>query len=194
MASGAPTTSPIHATVATPVSTRKPIAAMPLFRPDPRKGAPAPDFRRNPGGRLPTTLQPAVQRMSRSFRLRMVRQWRILEIDARPWISVVETPGYASRAKKLLTEVEQDAIVQIIARDPTCGVVVAGTAGVRKVRIPAPGRGKSGGFRVVYYFHSDAVPAFLLTVFAKSEKANLTPAERNELTRVVEAIKRAAGR
>lgn len=48
-----------------------------------------------------------------------------------------------------------------------------------------------GGARVVYYFHSDVMPAFLLTAFAKNEKANLTPAERNRLARLVEVIKNA---
>ncbi len=84
--------------------------------------------------------------------------------------------------------------MQMIARDPTCGVLVQGTGGVRKVRVPAPGRGKRGGFRVAYYFHSDAIPAFLLTVFAKNEKSDLTPAEWNELASIVSAIKRAGGR
>jgi hypothetical protein len=107
---------------------------------------------------------------------------------------VVETPGYLSRAERLLTAVEREAIVQMIARDPACGVLVQGTGGVRKVRVPAAGRGKSGGFRVAYYFHNERMPAFLLTVFAKNEKASLTPAERNALARVVETIKRAAGR
>jgi hypothetical protein len=100
-------------------------------------------------------------------------------------------PCYLARARRLLTEIEQEAIVQIIARDPTCGVLVQGTGGVRKVRVPAPGRGKRGGFRVAYYFHSGAIPAFLLTVFAKNEKSDLAPSERNELAEIVRAIKRA---
>ena len=69
-----------------------------------------------------------------------------------------------------------------------------GTGGVRKVRFAIGGRGKSGGARVIYYFHSDAIPAFLLTVFAKNEKENVTPAERNALVRMVEIIKRGQGR
>ena len=47
---------------------------------------------------------------------------------------------------------------------------------------------------MAYYFHSETMPAFLLTVFAKNEKASLTQAERNALAHVVEAIERAAGR
>jgi hypothetical protein len=43
------------------------------------------------------------------------------------------------------------------------------------------GRGKRGGFRVIYYYHNESIPLFLLNVFAKNEKANLTKAERNEM-------------
>ena len=85
-------------------------------------------------------------------------------------------------------------MVQMIARDPDCGAVMRGTGGIRKVRFAIEGRGKSGGVRVVYYFHSEAMPVYLLTVFAKNEKANLTPAERNALTRLVVVLQRENGK
>ncbi|HEY7958407.1 MAG TPA: addiction module toxin RelE, partial [Polyangia bacterium] len=50
------------------------------------------------------------------------------------------------------------------------------------------------GVRVVYYFHSEALPVYLLTLFAKNDKANLTKAERNALSRLVTELKRAHGR
>ncbi len=109
----------------------------------------------------------------------------------RAWITVFETTAYLSRAKDLLSEEEQEAVVQMVARDPTCGDVMAGTGGVRKVRFAVGGRGKSGGVRVVYYFHSDEMPLYLLTLFAKNEKANLTMAERNALAALVARLKRA---
>ena len=56
-----------------------------------------------------------------------------------------------------------------------------GTGGIRKLRWSAQGRGKSGGVRVIYYYHNGSVPLFLLTVFGKGEKANLSKAERNDL-------------
>jgi hypothetical protein len=64
-----------------------------------------------------------------------------------------------------------------------------GTGGVRKVRVALAGRGKSGGARVIYYFHSDRLPVWALTVFAKNERANLTTAQRNAMAAVVRAIK-----
>jgi len=97
------------------------------------------------------------------------------------WISVIETQSYQTRGAKLLTRDEQDRVVEMIARDPTCGVVLKETRGIHKVRFAAGERGKSGGVRVVYYFHSDVMPAFLLTLFAKNEKDNLSKSERNSL-------------
>ena len=58
-----------------------------------------------------------------------------------------------------------------------------GLGGVRKLRWTKSGSGKSGGVRVVYYFHNDSMPLFLLTLFGKNEKANLSNAERNLLVK-----------
>ena len=52
---------------------------------------------------------------------------------------------------------------------------------VGKLRWAAKGKGKSGAVRVIYYFHSEAFPVFLLSVYAKKQKANLTKAEWNKL-------------
>ena len=65
-----------------------------------------------------------------------------------------------------------------------------GSAGVRKLRWRRGGQGKSGGVRVIYYFHDDFMPLYLLTLFAKGDKANLTKAERNELAALTDALVR----
>ena len=63
-----------------------------------------------------------------------------------------------------------------------------GTGGVRKLRWGRAAQGKSGGVRVIYYAHSDVMPLYLLTLFAKNERANLTKAERNELSDLVDIL------
>jgi hypothetical protein len=49
-------------------------------------------------------------------------------------------------------------------------------------------QGKSGGVRVICYVHSDLMPLYLLTLFAKNEKANINKAERNALAGLVELL------
>ena len=102
--------------------------------------------------------------------------------------SVVETVPYLADAERLFSIDEQMAIVDMIAADPQCGVVVPGTGGVRKVRVAASGRGKSGGARIIYLFGGDDVPTFLLAVFAKNEKSNLSLAECNDLKKSTAAL------
>lgn len=85
---------------------------------------------------------------------------------------------------------ERAAIVDRLAGDPSCGVVIPGAGGLRKVRFGFGGRGKSGGARIIYLFSGEGLPDFLIAAFAKNEKANLTAAERNALGKMVgEVIK-----
>ena len=103
-------------------------------------------------------------------------------------ITVAETPEYIRRADKLLSEAERQEVVLYLAAHPKAGDVMEGTRGVRKLRWGRGGRGKSGGVRVIYYVHSDAMPLYLLTLFAKNERANLSKQERNDLAGAVDAL------
>ena len=104
------------------------------------------------------------------------------------WITIVETKSYLERAQKLLNEEERERAAIMIAKNPYCGDRMEGTNGIRKVRLAVGGRGKSAGVRIVYYYYADSFPVFLLTLFAKNEKANLTKAERNQLASLVKKL------
>jgi hypothetical protein len=95
--------------------------------------------------------------------------------------SVIETRIFSRSADALLTEDERLTITTAISANPTMGEVMQGTGGARKVRFPGRGKGKSGGYRVVTFYAADDVPVFLLDIYSKGEKINLTKAERNEL-------------
>ena len=99
--------------------------------------------------------------------------------------TVAETSEYLRRADKLLTDAERRDLVSYLAAHPKAGDLMEGTGGVRKLRWARAGRGKSGGVRIIYYVHSDAMPLYLLTLFAKNERANLSKAERNDLADLV---------
>lgn len=102
--------------------------------------------------------------------------------------TVVETPTYLAVAEDLFSEAELEEIVEMVANDPECGDVMAGTGGFRKVRVAREGMGKSGGARVVYIYKNDGYPVFLITVFPKNKKANLNKAERNALKKRADSI------
>jgi hypothetical protein len=99
--------------------------------------------------------------------------------------TVVETPRYQTDAARLFTLDERDAVVDQVAGDPDCGVVIPGGGGIRKVRVGFGGRGKRGGARVIYLFGGEDVPIFLLAAFAKNERSDLTAAERMALAKAV---------
>jgi hypothetical protein len=103
-------------------------------------------------------------------------------------VSVIELAGYRRRANELLTREQQDAVVNLVAYEPTCGDLIRGSGGLRKVRIGRGGSGKRGGARVVYYFHDLDVPVFLLAVYAKNEKGDLTAEEKKEFAASVKEL------
>ncbi|HTO46772.1 MAG TPA: type II toxin-antitoxin system RelE/ParE family toxin [Burkholderiales bacterium] len=98
-------------------------------------------------------------------------------------------PEYIRRAIKLLSQSERNDVIDYVAATPKAGDLIQGRGGVRKLRWARSGRGKSGGVRVIYYFHSESLPLYLLTVFGKGEKADLSQAERNELAKLVQVLK-----
>ena len=75
-----------------------------------------------------------------------------------------------------------------LAADRTCGVVIPGSGGIRKVRFGFGARGKIGGARIIYLFSGVSLPVFVLAVFAKNEKADLSLGERNALAKLVAAM------
>jgi hypothetical protein len=103
--------------------------------------------------------------------------------------TVIETPDYLADAKQAgLSEVECEAIARYVAMHPDAGDKIPGAGGARKLRFAGRGRGKSGGYRVITFFSGADIPVFLLNVFAKGEKVDLTPAERRELAGVLKSL------
>jgi len=93
-------------------------------------------------------------------------------------VSVTELAGYTRRADQLLTDAEQDAVIDLVAYDPTRGDLIPGTGGLRKLRVGLSGSGKRGGARVIYYFYNEDVPVLLMAVYAKNEKADLSDRDK----------------
>lgn len=103
-------------------------------------------------------------------------------------ITVVETPDFLVATRKLMNEDERAALVDYLASQPEAGDLIPRSGGVRKLRWRPEGRGKRGGARVIYYYHSEGVPLFALDAYAKNERTDLTQDEIMRLRRVVKAI------
>jgi mRNA-degrading endonuclease RelE of RelBE toxin-antitoxin system len=103
-------------------------------------------------------------------------------------VTVAETVSFRRKVGQLLSENEKDELFAYLSMHPSAGVLIKGTGGIRKLRWARSGRGKSGGVRVIYYFHSQEMPLYLLTLFGKNEKANITKEEKIILSRMVRKL------
>ena len=103
-------------------------------------------------------------------------------------ITVAETRHFLTKVVRLLSETEKAELIAYLSVHPGAGVLIKGTGGIRKLRWARSGRGKSGGVRVVYYFHSLGIPLYLLTLFGKNEKDNLSMEEKKYLSRQVSEL------
>ncbi len=104
-------------------------------------------------------------------------------------ISIVEFPAFRAEADDLFTAEELDDLRTLLAFSPEAGKIIPGTGGIRKLRcgVEKKHKGTRGGARVIYYFHSDAMPLALLAVYAKTEKIDLVADEKKELRQLVAA-------
>jgi len=103
-------------------------------------------------------------------------------------ITVAETKPFQQKVGRLLSEDERDELIAYLSIHPNAGVLMKGTGGIRKLRWARSGQGKSGGIRVIYYFHSQEMPLYLFTLFGKNEKANISREEKNILSRMVREL------
>lgn len=115
-------------------------------------------------------------------------------VPTSPPVSVVETPEFLSATRRIMDEEERALLIDYLAYNPTSGELIPGTGGVRKLRWALEGRGKRGGARVIYYFHSEIMPLFALTAYAKNERADLTQSDRNALRQLTAALAEAYSR
>ncbi len=104
-------------------------------------------------------------------------------------ITVAETPLFQRQAGKLWSDEESQAFIDFIARNPETGDIIPDTGGVRKVRWSREGMGKRGGARVVYLYHHEDAPLWLLLVYAKADKTDMTPDEKRATLNLVFQIK-----
>ena len=103
-------------------------------------------------------------------------------------ITIAETEVFHKKSRKLLLPDEILDLVSYLSENPNAGVLIQGSGGVRKIRWSKGDSGKSGGVRIIYYYYNETIPLYLLSVFAKNEKANISKEEKNILAKLVKEL------
>lgn len=104
-------------------------------------------------------------------------------------LTFVETPTFTRLITDMVSDDDYALFQQELAEHPDKGGPMAGCGGVRKVRMALPGRGKSGGARVVYLYiqHRDII--YLIYVFTKGEADNLSASGKKAVRELAQQIK-----
>jgi len=97
----------------------------------------------------------------------------------------IEDPDFARERDDYLSDDEFLRLQLWLAARPTCGDVIRGSDGCRKLRWALKGRGKRGGARVIYFYRLSASQILLLKIYSKNEKTDLSPSEINRLKRKI---------
>ena len=111
-------------------------------------------------------------------------------------LEFIEFPAFTKRLLTLAKDYADDVLLEIesdLLENPERGPVIEGTAGVRKARVADPrrGKGKSGGFRYMYYYIERDGQVFLLMIFSKNEQADLTAQQKKLLKQAVLSLREA---
>jgi hypothetical protein len=104
-------------------------------------------------------------------------------------VTVAETAIFVRQAEKIWGDDEREEFVTFIAANPDIGNVIPDTGGVRKVRWKRAGVGKRGGARVIYFYRGVARPLYLLMVYAKARREDLSPDEKREVRGLAAVLK-----
>jgi hypothetical protein len=92
---------------------------------------------------------------------------------------------FTRSASKLLSESDVFELELALVLQPEAGDMISGGRGLRKLRRPLAGRGKSGGARVIYYYVASDAQIYLVSAYAKNRQSDLTKEQLTELAAYV---------
>ena len=103
-------------------------------------------------------------------------------------LEFIETPVFTRQILQLMSDDEYTSLQQELLDDPEKGALIKAGGGIRKMRFGLEGQGKSGGVRVIYYWLKEDGQIYMLLVYPKSEKDNLTDRETAILRDLVKEL------
>lgn len=109
--------------------------------------------------------------------------------------NVIEITSFSRKIDQFLEErkvlkEDFDDLKKSLAKDPEQGALITGTGGVRKTRLKSATKGKRGGFRICYFDDPNRGELFLMKIYPKNEKEDLSADEKKALKEFSNRIKR----
>lgn len=103
-----------------------------------------------------------------------------------PRVWFVETSIFSRQLEGHLPDDDYRSLQLALTLRPAQGDLIPGSGGLRKIRWARPGRGKRGGYRVIYYWDPGPDVIYLLYLYSKNELADLRPDQLKLLRRAIE--------
>ncbi len=107
------------------------------------------------------------------------------------YFEFIETPTFVRQREGLLDDDTFQQLQEYLIRQHVVGDTIRNTGGCKKLRWNRPGTGKRGGVRVIYYAVTAKGRLYLLTIYAKNVKDDMTDAEKSVLKRLTEHLDQA---
>ncbi len=108
----------------------------------------------------------------------------------------IESGEFSAWVKSYFTDDHLAAMQRELLAEPEIGDVIPGCGGLRKLRVADPkrGKGKRGGARVVYLHIAGADQIYLITVYGKDQKDDLSADDKRLYRQLVQMLKDQARR
>ena len=100
-------------------------------------------------------------------------------------MELIETPVFTQQVQATLTPEEYRLFQLQLVLHPELGQRIPGAGGLRKIRWRVGDRGKRGGIRVIYYWKSAADHLFLLFLYPKNVRSDLSAKELRTLRALI---------
>ncbi len=110
-------------------------------------------------------------------------------------ITVAEVDPFAATAVRIgLADDEREALIVFFANNRKAGDFIPGTGGLRKLRWPGRGKGKRGGYWIIYCYFNEEILLYVLAIYAKNQQIDLTPQQKEKLSALAQELKSMARR